>query len=171
MIYNETSLSLWPYLHSMRTIPWDLSCILCRLASIIILLISIVCFTFNVRFLFSRRCQNSLVVSLVLASLMILIISMPGVVVQLFTCHRHCSNIYCHIEGFISYLSGCLCMLLIMMLSFHRYLSLCAYDRLLSYQSSTFICWFLSIAFTFTLVFDYLNSYLPEGFGLHCSIN
>ena len=171
MVSNETSLPLWTCLHSMRIISWNLSCTLCRLASIIILLISIACFTFNIRFLFSRRCQNSLVVSLVLASLMVLIISVPGILVQLFTCHRHCSTIYCRIEGFISYLSGCLCMLLYMMLSFHRYLSLCSYNGLFSHRYSTFICWFLSIGFTFPLVFGYFNSYVHEGLGFHCSIN
>ena len=171
MVSNETSLSLWTCLHSMRIISWNLPCTLCRLASVIIFLISIACFTFNIRFLFSHRCQNSLVVSLFLASTMVLIISVPGILVQLFTCHRHCSNIYCRIEGFISYLSGCLCMLLFVMLSFHRYLSLCSYDGLLSYRYSTLICWLLSIAFTFPLVFDYFNSYVPEGLGFHCSIN
>jgi hypothetical protein len=170
-MFNETTLSLWPCLHSMYTISWDLSCILCRLASIIILFISIACFIFNIHFLFSRRCPNSLVISLVLASFMVLIISAPSVILQLFTCHRHCSKIYCRIEGFISYLSGCLCILLYMMLSFHRYLSSCSYVDLLSYRHSTFICWFLSIAFTFPLLFDYFNSYVPEGFGFHCSIN
>ncbi|CAF3746715.1 unnamed protein product [Rotaria socialis] len=171
MISNETSLLLWPCLHSIHTISWDLLCILCRFASIIILLISIVCFTLNIRLLFSNRCQNSLVISLVLASFMVLIISTPGVIIQLFTCHRHCSNLYCRIEGFICYLSGCLCMLLFIMLSIHRYLSLCAHDRLLSYQSSTFICWLLSMAFTFPLVFDYLNFYVPQGLNFHCGIN
>lgn len=172
MVSNETNLSIWSCFHSMRIISWNLPCNLYRLASILILITSIACFTFNIRFLFSRRCQNSLVISLFLASLMVLIISVPGILVQLFTCHRHCSNLYCHIEGFISHLSGCLCMLLYMMLSFHRYLSLCSYNGLLSsHRCSTFICWFLSIAFPFPLAFDYFNSYVPEGLGFHCSIN
>ena len=171
MISNETSLSLWSCLNSMHTISWNLSCIVCRLASIIILFISIGCFTFNIRLLFSRRCQNSLVISLVLASLMVLIVSVPGILVQLFTCHRHCSKIYCRIEGFICYLSGCLCMLLITMLSIHRYLSLCAYYHLLSHQRSTFICWLLSMTFTFPLVFDYFNSYVPQALDFHCGVN
>jgi hypothetical protein len=171
MISNETSLSLWSCLNSMHNISWNLSCISCRLASIVILFISMGCFTFNIRLLFSRRCQNSLVVSLVIASLMLLIVSVPGVILQLFTCHRLCSNIYCHIEGFVGYLSGCLCMLLFMMLSIHRYLSLCTYNHLLSYQSSTFICCLLSITFTFPLIFDYLNSYVPQQLDFHCSIN
>ena len=171
MISNETSLSLWSCLNSMHTISWNLSCIVCRLASIIIIFISIGCFIFNIRLLFSHRCQNSLVVSLVLVSLMVLVVSVPGDILQLFTCHRLCSNIYCRIEGFICYLSGCLCMLLFMMLAIHRYLSLCSYNHLLSYQSSTFICWLLSITFTCPLIFDYLNSYVPQGLDFHCTIN
>ena len=171
MISNETSLSLWSCLNSMHNISWNISCIVCRLASIIILFISIGFFTFNIRLLFSHRCQNSLVVSLVIASLMVLIVSAPSVILQLFTCHRLCSNIYCHIEGFVCYLSGCLCMLLFMMLSIHRYLSLCTYSHLLSYQSSTFISWLLSITFTFPLILDYLNSYVLQGRNFHCNIH
>ncbi|CAF2379697.1 unnamed protein product [Rotaria sp. Silwood2] len=171
MVSNETNLSLWPCLHSLHFITWSVPCTLSRLGGIIILSISVVCFTFNIRFLCSQRCRNSLVVSLFLASLFVIMISVPGVLVQLFTCHRHCLNSYCRIEGFFSYLSGCLCMLIFTLLSIHRYLSLCSYDHLLSYRCSTFICWLLSIAFTFPLIFDYLNSYLPEGLGFHCSIN
>ncbi|CAF1206883.1 unnamed protein product [Rotaria sordida] len=171
MVSNETSLSLWPCLHSIRFIIWSLPCTLCRLGGIIILFISIVCLTFNIRFLHFQRCQNSLIISLFVASLLVIMISVPGVLAQLFTCHRHCINIYCRIEGFISYLSGCLCMLIFTLLSIHRYLSLCSYDHFLSYRCSTFISWFLSLIFTFPLIFDYLNSYLPEGLGFHCSIN
>ena len=164
---NVTSLSLLPCRHAKHIDP----CILCRIGGVIILLISILCFIFNIRFLFCRRRQNTLVVSLFIASLLVIVVSVPYVLAQLFTCQRQCSKIFCRIEGFISYLAGCLCMLIFTILSIHRYLSLCSYHRLLSYQFSTFICWFLSLAFTFPLVFDYLNSYIPEGLGFHCSIN
>jgi hypothetical protein len=171
MVFNETNLSLWPCLHSMDSIPWSLRCILSQLGGSIILFISVVCFTFNMRFLLSQRCQNSLVASLFVASLMVITISVPSVLVQLFTCHRHCSISFCRIEGFSSYLAGCLCMLIFTALSIHRYASLCSVCRLLSYKCSTFICWFLSILFTAPLIFGYFNSYLPEGLGFHCSIN
>ncbi len=168
---NEANLSLWQCDHLISINPWNMPCILCRLGGIIILLISIVCFIFNIRFLFFQRRQNTLVVSLFVASLLVIIISVPHVLAQLFTCRRHCSEIYCRMEGFTSYLAGCLCMLICTILSIHRYLSLCSHRRLLSYRFSTFICWFLSLAFTFPLLFDYLNSYIPEGLGFHCSIN
>ncbi|CAF3803831.1 unnamed protein product [Rotaria sp. Silwood1] len=171
MLSNETNPLLWPCLRSIRFITWSVPCNLCRLGGLIILTISILCFIFNIRVLCFQRCQNSLVISLFLASLLVITISVPGVLVQLFTCHRHCINMYCRIEGFVSYLSGCLCMLIFTILSIHRYLSLCSYDRFLSYRCSTLISWFLSIAFTFPLMFGYLNSYLPEGLGFHCSIN
>ncbi|CAF1472342.1 unnamed protein product [Rotaria magnacalcarata] len=171
MVYNERNVSLWPCAHSLRYTSWTLPCTLCRLGGILISLISIVCFGFNMRFLFSHRCKNSLVVSLFLASLLVITISVPSVIVQLFTCHRHCLNIYCRIEGFCSYLSGCVCMLVFMSLSIHRYLSLCSYKSSLSYGASTCFSWSLSLVFTFPLVFDYFNSYKFEGLGFHCSIN
>ncbi|CAF3321373.1 unnamed protein product [Rotaria socialis] len=171
MVYNETNASLWPCAHSLHYISWTVPCTVCRLGGTLILLISIVCFSFNIRFLFSHRCKNSLAVSLFLASLLVITISVPGVIVQLFTCHRHCLKIYCRIEGFCSYLSGCVCMLVFMSLSIHRYLSLCSCKNSLSYGVSTCFSWSLSLAFTFPLVFDYFNSYMPEGLGFHCSIN
>lgn len=171
MVLNETNVSLWPCLNSLHFIQWNAPCTICRLGGGLILLISILSFTFNTRFLFFQRCQNSLVISLFLASLFVIVISVPGVLVQLFTCHRHCLRTYCRIEGFCSYFSGCLCMLVFMTLSIHRYFSLCSYKKSISYRWSTFICWFISISFTFPLVFGYLNSYQPEGLGFHCSIN
>ena len=171
MTYNGTNLPTWPCLQLIHFVSWDLSCILCRLSGIIILLISIVGSIFNVRFLLSQRYQNGLIISLFLASFLVTFISTPGVLAQLFMCSRLCSNLYCRIEGFISYFAGCLCMLVFIALSVHRYLSLSPYNRLLSCRCSTITCWFLSIALTFPLLFDYLNSYQPEGLGFHCSIN
>ncbi|CAF1414478.1 unnamed protein product [Adineta steineri] len=171
MSSNETNLLLWPCLDSLHLNPWNLSCIACRLGGGIILIISIVCFIFNIRFLFTQRRQNTLVISLFLASLLVIVISVPRVLAQLFACRRQCSTIYCRIEGFVSYVSGCVCMLVFTILSIHRYISLCSYHKFFSYKLSTFICWFLSFIFAFPLVFDYFNSYIPEGLGFHCSIN
>ncbi|CAF3383106.1 unnamed protein product [Rotaria socialis] len=168
---NATNVSLWSCIHSMHCITWNLPCIVSRIGGVVILAISIFCLKMNIRFLYSERCQNSLVVSLFLASILVSTTSVPGVLVQLFTCHRHCFKLYCRIDGFVSYFSGCLCMLVFLTLSIHRYLSLCSYDRLSSYRCLTFGCWFLSIAFTFPLTLNYFNSYVPEGLGFHCSIN
>ncbi|CAF2066080.1 unnamed protein product [Rotaria magnacalcarata] len=168
---NATNVSLWPYIHFMRCITWNLPCTTSRIGGVIILAISIFCLKMNIRFLYSERCQNSLVVSLFLASILVNATSVPGVLVQLFACHRHCFKLYCRIEGVVTYFSGCLCMLVFMTLSIHRYLSLCSYDRLSSYRCLKFVCWFLSIAFTFPLTLNYFNSYALEGLDFHCSIN
>lgn len=168
---SETTFSLWSCLFSMRFTSWSLTCTLCRISGTAILMISIFCFIFDIRFLFTKRCQNGLVISLFLASLLVITLSVPGVFVQLTTCHRHCFAPYCRLEGFCSYFSGCLCMLVFMSLSIHRYLSLCSYNHLLSYRCLTLLSWLVSIGFTFPLLFDYFNSYVPEGLGFHCSIN
>ena len=170
---NETvSLHYRPCLSTMRVLPWNFACVLCRLGGACIFVFSIVCLKFNIRFL-SRQQQrpNLLILSLFLASVLVVTFSVPGMLVQLITCHRHCLAIYCRLEGFVSYFSGCLCMLALMMLSVHRYLGLHSYRGFLSVRVSALFCWTASLIFTFPLIFDCLNSYLPEGLGFHCSIN
>ena len=172
MNVNETvSPRYRPCLATMGAMQWNSACVLCRLGGACIFLVSIVCLKFDIRFLCQQQRPNLLILSLFLASLLVLTFSVPSILVQLTTCHRHCLAIYCRLEGFISYFSGCLCMLTLMMLSVHRYLLLHSYQGLLSYWVSALLCWTASLIFTFPLVFDYLNSYLPEGLGFHCSIN
>ena len=140
----------------------------------VILLVSILCFTFNIRFLvwyrFSRY-QNTLVLSLFVASLAVLIISVPGVLLQLLVCQRHCNPIYCRLEGFTSFLCGCVCMLAYSMLSINWYLSLTEYSHRFFSRYSTVLCWLLSVCWTLPPVFDYGTSYVYEGAGFHCSIH
>lgn len=155
----------------MEFIPWDSTCICCRIGAIFLSGIACLSFVFNMRFLFLRGFRNHFVFSLILASMLILMISIPGMLIQLFTCHRHCVETYCQIEGFTSYLSGCLCMLTLMMLAIHRYLKMNSPDTLWKIEYSNCFCWFFSSIFTFPLVFKYFNSYLPEGLGFHCSID
>jgi hypothetical protein len=162
---------LRPCLHAMKLMPWNQACVVCRLISLCFLLLSGISLIFNIRFIRIRGCRNHLVFSLILASLLVVTISMPGILIQLFTCYRHCLRIYCRLEGFISYLSGCLCILVFMMLSIHRYLSLCSWQRWFTYRYSNCFCWLFSVAFTLPIAFDYLNSYSPEGIGFHCSLN
>ena len=68
---RKINLFLWPCLDSIRLHPWNLSYVLCRFGDVIILLISIVCFIFNIHFLFSQRRLHSLLISLFLASLLV----------------------------------------------------------------------------------------------------
>ena len=177
MSLNKTNSSLWPCLHLIHLLPyisWDVECILCRVGGTIILLISIICFILNIRYFIwyrRERSRNIAVLSLFLGSFLVLTLSVPHVLLQLFTCHRHCNEIYCRIEGFISYLSGCLCMLIYMILSINRYLLLSQCDNPLFTRNLTILCWIFSIFWTFPPVFNYWISYVPEGLGFHCSIN
>ena len=177
MFSNETNSTLWPCLHAFNRsslMSWNPMCILCRIAALIILFISIICLTLDIRYLIwfqKKERQNCLVLSLFLASLLVLTICVPGVLLQLFTCHRHCNQIYCTLEGFVSYLAGSLCMLIYMVLSINRYLLLCQYHPRCLHRYSAMICWFLSIAWTLPPVFHVWISYVPEGHGFHCSIN
>lgn len=177
MSLNKTDSFLWSCSHLSDLTPisfWDIECLLCRIGGAIILSISIICFTFNIRYFIwyqQKRCQNILVLSLFLASFFVLMISVPRVLLQLFICYRNCNNIYCRIEGFTSYFSGCLCMLIYMVLSVNRYLLLRQFNHLLLYRYPTLICWILSFIWTFPPVFGYWISYVPEGLGFHCSIN
>lgn len=177
MHQNETSSYLWPCLHSihMRSfMNWNLACLLCRIGGFTIFFISIICFTFDVRYLAwyqKTQRQNNLVLSLFIASLLVILFSVPGVLLQLFTCHRHCSPIYCRIEGFISYLAGCVCMLIYMVLSINRYLLLCQHNHSFLNRYSAALCWLVGIIWTLPPVFHFWISYVPEGHGFHCSIN
>jgi len=74
-------------------------------------------------------------------------------------------------EGFTSYLAGCLCMLIYTSLAINRYLLLRQCNQQLFCRYSTIICWILSISWTLPPVYDYWTSYIPEGLGFHCSIN
>jgi hypothetical protein len=176
MSFNKTNSSLWPCFHLIHVIStsWNLECLLCRAGGIVISFISVICFILNTRYLIwyqQERCRNTLVLSLFIASFLVLTISVPGILLQLFTCHRYCNKIYCRIEGFISYLCGCLCMLIYTILSISRYLVLCQYNKPSFCRYSTIICWIFSICWTLVPVFDYWIPYVPEGLGFHCSIN
>ena len=179
-VFLESTLNystLWPCLNSITLgslFSSNFTCILYRIFALLILLVSILCYVLDIRYLiWYQRKQRSdpLVLSLFLASLLVLTLCVPGVLLQLFTCHRHCSQIYCRLEGFVSYLAGSLCMLIYMVLSVHRYLLLSQYHQKFAFRYSAMICWLLSIGWTFPPVFNYWISYVPEGHGFHCSIN
>ena len=171
LVHEDNRSYLQPCINSMTLLPWNPPCVLCRIFAVLILILSFISFVFNLRFLQFHQSKNHLVYSLIFASLLVLIIAVPGVLIQLLTCYRHCSEIYCRLEGFISYLSGCLCMLTLMMLAVHRYLSLVSKRKTWSSSHANGFCWLVSWIFTFPLVFNYWNKYLPEGFGFHCSLN
>ena len=177
MTLNKSDSSLWLCLQYKDFIDlslWTTECLFCRFGSLIILFLSISCLKFNIRYMIwyqQERYRNLLVLSLFLASSFVLLISVPGVILQLFTCHQHCIEIYCRIEGFTSYFSGCLCMVIYMVLSIDRYLILRQYNHVLFEYYSVSICWLFSLGLTLPPVFNYWISYVPEGLGFHCSIN
>ena len=170
--------SLWPCLKitSVNSIfTDDQQCFVCRLGGIIIVCLSIFCFKFNCHYLIwccrRRRTKNLLVLSLFLASLLVLIISVPSAAVQLLTCRRHCYEFFCRLEGFTSYFGGSLCMLIYVMLSLYRYLSIRQYNVCLFEYYSTGFCWIFALFWTLPPLFHVWISYTPEGLGSHCSIN
>ena len=177
MLSDKNNSSLWPCLELIyinQTSSKNPECIFCRLGGMVILSLSIICLIFNIRYFFwyqQTKCRNPLVLTLFVTSFLVLTVSVPGVILQLFTCYRHCSEIYCRLEGFISYFSGCLCMLIYMTLSINRYFSIRQYIYPFFNRYSTIGCWLFSFIWTFPPVFNYWTSYVPEGLGFHCSIN
>ena len=152
----------------------NFSCLLWRLAGSAILFVAVICFTLNIRFLtwYQRQpSRNPLILSLFIVSLLVLVISVPSVSIQLLSCcHIHNQTI-CRIEGFTSFLCGCLCMLTYMALSINRCLLFDQCNQQVFCRCAAIICWIISFIWTLLPVFNYLSSYVYEGLGFHCSIN
>ena len=105
----------------------------------------------------------------------ILVIMLPSVFLQCFTCRRLCSPLYCQLEGFISYLNGCVHMFLLMMISIIRYVTVLhatAVKRRFRRHSNlaVLISWLLGLVFAVPPLFNW-NRFVPEGLGFHCGLN
>ncbi|CAF3316765.1 unnamed protein product, partial [Rotaria sp. Silwood2] len=92
----------------------DFECLISRIMGSIIIFISMISITFNIRFIYwssyhrhLRFRHYSLVLSMVLSSISVIIVIVPSVFIQCLSCHRLCSPFYCQLEGFVSYLNGC----------------------------------------------------------------
>ncbi|CAF0802153.1 unnamed protein product [Adineta ricciae] len=150
------------------------SCLSWRLAGSSILLAAVICFTLNIRYLtwYQRQpSRNPLILSLFIVSLLVLLVSVPSVSIQLLSCRYFCGQTICRVEGFTSFLCGCLCMLTYMALSINRCLLFDQFDQQVFCRCAAILCWTISFIWTLVPVFNYLSSYVYEGLGFHCSIN
>ena len=101
-----------------------LECSISRISASVIVFVSIVAILFNIRFIYwssyhrSVRTRNyALMISMIVSSMSVIIVITPTVFVQCFSCHRWCSSFYCRLEGFVTYLNGCVNMFMLMMIS------------------------------------------------------
>ncbi|CAF1251818.1 unnamed protein product [Rotaria sp. Silwood1] len=100
---------------------------------------------------------------------------MPSVFTQCLTCHRLCSPFYCQLEGFVSYLNGCVHMFTLMMISVIRYATVFEtniQNRFIGQHSNwtVIVCWLFGLIFALPPLFNW-NKYTPEGIGFHCGLN
>jgi uncharacterized membrane protein len=160
----------------------SVECLISRILGSIILLVSLLAIQFNVRSLhwsaFHGRSgvrDNVFVSSIIFSSLSVIIVMLPSVSLQCLTCNRLCSLIYCQLEGFVSYLNGCILIFLLMIISIMHYVAITRADTSRSYihrypHVSVLVCWLLGVAFALPPLFDW-NRYIAEGLGFHCGLN
>jgi hypothetical protein len=105
-------------------------------------------------------------------------ISVPSVVIQCFLCRRLCSSLICQIEGFNSFLNGCITMYMLVALSIIRYLTTANTSSRNIQQlfqkynlSLVIVCFILGSIWAVPPIFGRMNAYVPEGLGFHCGLN
>ncbi|CAF3482854.1 unnamed protein product [Rotaria sp. Silwood1] len=160
----------------------NIECSISRIIGTIIILVSMISITFNIRFIYwssyhrhLRFRHYSLVLSIVISSMSEVIVIMPSVFTQCLTCHRLCSPFYCQLEGFVSYLNGCVHMFTLMMISVIRYATVFEtniQNRFIGQHSywTVIVCWLFGLIFALPPLFNW-NKYTPEGIGFHCGLN
>lgn len=160
----------------------DYECVITRTMGLIIIFASIFSIVFSIRFIYwssyhrhVRFRYYSLVLSMILSSFSVIIVIMPSVFKQFLSCHRMCSSFYCQLEGFISYLNGCVHMFMLMMISIIRYATVFeAHIKSrfidLNRRWTIIICWLFGLFFALPPLFNW-NKYTPEGIGFHCGLN
>ncbi|CAF3447448.1 unnamed protein product [Rotaria sp. Silwood1] len=160
----------------------NFECNLSRIIGLIIIFISLFSILFNIRFLFwsyyhrqTRSHHYLLILSMIFSSILVIIVIIPAVILQNFTCTRLCSLFYCQLEGFVSYLNGCVHMFMLMMISIIRYGTVLPTNTTKKYFQqhsyiSVIICWLFALIFAVPPLFKW-NKYTPEGLGFHCGLN
>jgi hypothetical protein len=157
-------------------------CQVSRVLGSCVLAVATFSLVFNMRFLHwstshgaPQSRHNMFIVSMILSSTMVTLIMLPSVSLQCWSCDRLQSIVYCQLEGFVSYLNGCVHMFLLMMVSIYRYITVLYGGTTRRYflrQSNVavLISWLLGCVFAVPPLFDF-NRYIPEGLGFHCGLN
>ena len=160
----------------------DLQCFVSRILGSILISVALFSATFNLRFLFwslnhgrNRSRQNLFIFSMIFSSMLVTGVIVPSVVLQSFACRRLCSPFYCQLEGFISYLNGCVHIFMLMMISIIRYVTVLHGNaaKLRFRRNSNLavvISWLLGLVFAVPPLFKW-NRFIPEGLGFHCGLN
>jgi hypothetical protein len=157
-------------------------CLISRVLGSIVISVAAFSLLFNIRFLHwsashgrNRSRHNMFMISMIFSSIMVTLVMLPAVSLQCWTCNRLQSLIYCQLEGFVSYLNGCVHMFMLMMISIFRYITVLhtgATRRYFLRKSylAVLVSWLLGLAFAVPPLFN-LNKYIPEGLGYHCGLN
>lgn len=157
-------------------------CSIARLFGTILTLVSIFSIVFSIRFIYwsyhhryFRTRHYTLIISIIFSSMSVIIVISPSVFMQCLSCRRLCSPVYCHIEGFVSYLNGCVHMFMLMIISLIRCTTVLQTNirqRFFEQHSlsTTILCWLFGLVFAIPPLFK-LNRYMPEGIGLHCGLD
>ncbi|CAF4747717.1 unnamed protein product, partial [Rotaria sp. Silwood2] len=157
-------------------------CLISRIIGSVIIFISMISITFNIRFIYwssyhrhLRFRHYSLVLSMILSSMSVIIVIVPSVFIQCLSCYRWCSPFYCQLEGFVSYLNGCVHMFMLMMISIIRYAIVFEtniQNRFIDQNSywTVIISWLCGLIFALPPLFKW-NKYTPEGIGFHCGLD
>ena len=157
-------------------------CSMTRVIGTILIIISIFSMLFNLRYICwstSHRCERSrhylLMLSMITSSISVIIAITPSVIVQCLTCSRLCIASYCRIEGFVSYLNGCVHMFMLMMITVIRCATVLQTDikrRFFEQHSSITVgsCWIYGLIFAVPPLFNW-SKYTPEGVGFHCGLD
>lgn len=157
-------------------------CSVSRGIGTILILVSIFSFSFNIRYLYwsyhhrhVRTRHYALILSMIFSSMSIILVIAPSVLIQCISCSRLCSPIYCRVEGFISYLNGCVHMFMLMIISLIRCTTVLQTNiRKRFFERHSFltvsICWLFGLLFALPPLFNW-NRYMPEGIGLHCGLD
>ena len=160
----------------------DLECLVSRVLGSILIAVALLSIPFNVRYLLwsiyhgrHRSRQNLFIFSMIFSSMSVILVVLPSVFLQSFTCRRLCSPFYCQLEGFVSYLNGCVHMFLLMIISIIRYITVLRVNTLKRRfrrhsNLAVLACWLLGLVFAVPALFKW-NRFVPEGLGFHCGLN
>ncbi|CAF2977777.1 unnamed protein product, partial [Rotaria sp. Silwood2] len=161
-------------------------CRFSKSAGVFLLIIAMISFVVNIHSLITTRNNHqllsrdrNLIIGMFISSLCVIIISVPSVVLQCFLCHRLCSTLICHIEGFNSFFNGCTTMYMLVALSIVRYITTANSTLSINFQHKleehalilVVISFILGAVWTVPPIFGHMSAYVPEGLGFHCGIN